>query len=308
MKASEKKIITAFLDKTLNMSAETVASLFEKNGDEEDLKENAGEILEKEDAERVKTLKGDSKTIFDNGYKKAQVEVLSKFEKEIADKFEFKSDKKGIELIDEIVAAKTKLPDLDDDKVKIHPVYTKAEKEFQKKLKEQEDAFKAQIEAKEKEDAKKETFSKIKATAIKQLKEQLKPAFGTNDEIKIQNQIDRLLISDLSQYDYITQGDEIIIMKDGKRLEDKHGKAITLDNLVKENAAKNWELETGQSRQGSGGNNDPDPKKVGTGGNVDKWTGKVPTTEEEYSSEFLKITDKKQRVLFNEAYEASKKV
>lgn len=308
MKKAEKEILTAFLGKTLNLPVETVASLFEKNGDEEDLKADAGKILEDADASRVQSFKEKEKTLFDNGYKKAQVEVLSKLEKEILDKFEVKSDKKGIELIEEIVTAKTKLPDLDEDKVKVHPVYTKAEKEFQKKLKEQEEAFKAQLEDKDKQYAKKETLTGIKQRVRSLLEEQIKPIFGTTDKAKINNQIDRLLMSEIEQFDYAIQDNEVIVMKEGKRIEDKHGKPIAFDSFLKEHASKHWEFETGQSRQGSGASND-DGKGTGQNGNqskVLKWNGKLPSNDAEYSEIFKGLKTAEERVAFNDAVEASK--
>lgn len=305
MKASEKKILTAFLDKTLNLSAETVVSLFEKNGDDEDLKDDALKTLEKADADRVQTLKGDSKTIFDNGYKKAQGEVLGKLEKEISDKYDIKSDKKGIELFDEIIELKTTPSDLTDDKIKVHPLYRNLEKESAKKIKEAEDAAQSKIDAKEKEITRNSTLSKIKALADAKLKE-LKPIFNTIDPTKVQNQIDKLLLSELNGYDYEIQGEDIIVMKDGKRLEDPHGKAISFDDLVKKTAATNWEFEEGTGRQGSGADNDDPAKKAAAAAKQTKYTGVVPKTDEEYSKAFSAITDKKERVLLTEAYDASK--
>lgn len=307
MKKAEKEILIAFLGKTSNMPSETVASLFTKteDGKEEDLSDKALDILLKDHADHVQAIKDKEKTMFDNGYKKAQVEVLSKLEKEISDKFEVKSDKKGIELIEEIVTAKTKVPELDEDKIKVHPVFTKAEKEFQKKLKEQEELFKAESEKKDKEFARKETISKIKAKVIQQLEEEIKPIFGTTDKAKQKNQIDRLLMPDIEQLDYLEQDGEIILMKEGKRLEDKHGKPISFSSFIKENASKHWEFETGTGKQGSGASNDG----TGTGSNgvskgsdgKIKWTGQLPKDDAEYTKIFNTLKTSEERIAFDDA-------
>lgn len=311
MKKTEKETLIAFLGKTSNMPAETVASLFTKNEDgTEDLNDKALDILLKDHADAVQAAKDKEKTMFDNGYKKAQVEVLSKLEKEISDKFEVKSDKKGIELIEEIVTVKTKVPELDEDKIKVHPVFTKAEKEYQKKLKEQEDLYKAEIDKKDKDFARKETMSKIKSKVISKLEEEIKPIFGTTDKNKQRNQIDRLLMPDIEQLDFIEQDDEIIIMKEGKRLEDKHGKPISFDSFIKENASKHWEFEQGQQRQGSGADNDDHLKgKTNLGKGSDgkiTWTGEIPKSDADYSRIFNTLKTSEERIAFDDAVEAAK--
>lgn len=305
MTKAEHKILTAFLGKTLNITTDEVAQLFVKNGEDEELKPDSLKDLLAHDATRVKAFKDESDEKFLNGQKKATKEMGTLRDKEIKTKFEFDSDKIGVELIEELIAAKTKVPDLDDEKVKIHPVYTKAEKEFQKKLKEQEDNFKAQFEAKEKENARKETLSEMKKTATAELKK-FKPIFGTNDEAKIQLQIDRLLMSDLDQYDYIKQDGQTIVMKDGKRLEDKHGKPILFDALVKDVASRNWEFETGESREGSGGDNDDAAKKAAAAAGKTIYTGKLPTNDEEFSATFKTLKTAEERIAFTDAVEGSK--
>lgn len=304
MKASEKEIITAFLGKTLNLPTDKVAQLFEKNGEEEELKSDSLDELLKHDAARVKIFKDQNAEHFLNGQKKATKEFGENRDKELKKKYEFDSDKIGDELVDEIIAAKTKPSTLTDDQVKIHPLFTKAEKEAAKKIKEAEDAAQAKIDAREKEIARNATLSKIKGLADAKLKE-LKPIFNTTDAAKIQNQIDKLLLSELNGYEYEIQGEDVIVMKDGKRLEDGHGKAISFDELVKTNASKNWEFEEGTGRQGAGADNDDAAKKLAAA-KATKFTGVIPKSDAEFSEAFGKITDKKERVLLTEAYEGSK--
>src|SRR6478736_2638624 len=106
MKADEKKLLIEFFGKTLNLTAEDVAPIFETKGDDEELKSDALSVLLKHDAARVTKLKGDVATIekdqFDKGYKKAEAVVLQKLEKDVKEKFGVSSDKQGLELFEEI--------------------------------------------------------------------------------------------------------------------------------------------------------------------------------------------------------------
>lgn len=304
MNAAEKKILTAFLGKTSNIPAETFASLFTKKEDEtEELNDKALDILLNDHAETVKTAKANEKLLFDNGYKKAQIEVLSKLEKDLSEKFEFKSDKKGLELIEEIVISKTKAPELDEDKVKIHPLFIKTEKESAKKIKELEESFKTKFEEREKELAREQTFNTVTKKATDLLKT-FKPIFGTADEAKIQNQIERLLMGDIKSYEFLDQNGELIVMKEGKRLEDLHGKPISFEALIKENAAKHWDFEEVTGRAGAGANNDEAAKAAAAKLAGKKYKGDIPKTEEEFGRVFPTIIDPEQRAAFVDEYEA----
>src|SRR4051812_24573978 len=116
MKKAEKEILVAFLGKTLNMPSEKVDSLFtqaDPKSEEYDFAAEASKILVDADIERVKEFKTKNTEEFQKGYKKAKSEVLTAFEKEIADKHGLKSDKVGLELIDDLVASKIKTSDLE---------------------------------------------------------------------------------------------------------------------------------------------------------------------------------------------------
>lgn len=305
MKQEEKKVLIEFFGKTLNLTAEDVAPIFETKGDDEELKSDALNVLLQHDAARIKKFKDDEKLSHDKGYKKAQAESLLKLEKAIKEKFEFDSDKQGLDLIEEIVTSKTKAPELEEDKVKIHPAYTKLEKETTKRLKEVEETFKQKIEEREKEIAKKETLNMVKKSTIAELKK-LNPNFGTKDDSKINNQIDLLLMKDLEQFEYITQNDETIVMKEGKRLEDQHGKPITFEALVKDKAAKHWDFTEGEARSGAGASND-DAAKAAAAKAAGKiaYKGKLPKNEAEFNSLFAAEKDADQRVALMEEFEAS---
>jgi len=303
MKAEEKKIITAFLEKTLNYSADKVASIFVKKEDEEELKPEALDELLTADATRVQAFKDKEKTMFDNGYKKAQGEVLSKRENELKARLGIDSDKVGDELIDEIIAAKTPAAAkgaLDDEKVKTHPVFLNREKELLKQIKDTETAGETKLKEFQDGVAKEKIFSDVAAKANTVL-ETLKPILS-KDPVKAANQ-KKLLMDELQGFTFEKNGDDLVILKDGKRHEDQHGKPISFDTLVKETAGKYWDFEQGEEHEGSGAEKGQGTNPAGAAAGS-KWTGKLPNSDEEYTEMFSKITDVNQRIAFNKAVEA----
>ncbi len=309
MKKEEKESLIEFFGKTLNITAEDVAPIFEEKGDDHELKTDAVKTLLKFDADRVAKLKGDvakvEKDQFDKGYKKAQAEILPKLEKQVKEKYSIDSDKQGLDLFEEIITLKTKTPELEVDKVKAHPEYMKLEKEADKKLKEAEAVWTKKIEDREKEIAREKTLSTVKKAAMAELKK-LDPIFGTTDENKINNQIDHLLMKGLEQFEFVIQNDEMVAMKDGKRLEDAHGKPITYSELIKTEASKHWDFGDGKERSGSGANNDDAAGAGSKGAAGKKYKGQLPKSEEEFNQKFATEKDPEQRVALMEEFEASK--
>lgn len=308
MKASEQKIITAFLGKTLNMPTEKVAELFKKNGEEEELQPEALDALLKEDALRVKTFKDENQTHFENGQKKATKEFGTNRDKEIKTKYGIDSDKIGLDLVEEILTKKLAAETLDAEKVKSHPEYLKLEKDADKKAKDIEAALNKKFEDREKELAAEKTFTNVLSDADKHLAV-IKPILPKDAE-RAKNQ-KKLLEGDLKGFTYQDiDGQRVVFKPDGKRLEDLHGKPISFEELVKQTAAKYWDFETGESRQGSGADNDGNNGN-NSGGAKNKWAGEVPKNDDEFSREFNKLTgaeNAEKRVQLLDAYESSKKV
>lgn len=305
MKAEEKKAITEVFEKTLNISTGEVDQLFEENGTEFELKKDATKKLLEFNVEKVKKSKEAEEIAFKNGQKKATKEFGENRDKEIREKFGIDSDKIGVELVEEIVTTKSKAGELDAEKIKIHPEYLKAEKDYSKKLKETEEALNKKYEDREKEIAGEKTFGNVTSQATEILKA-LKPVFGTADESKIKNQIDRGLMVDLKQYDFIINDNkEITVMKkDGKRFEDEHGKAVTFDALVKETSARHWDFEDGTEREGSGASNDAAKKAAAAkASGAIKYKGILPKSETEYFDAFAAEKDPAQRVALSEESE-----
>lgn len=84
---TDRELLLAYLGVTLNLSPDSIAeSLYKKSDDgtqTDEIQEGALEALKSLDKERITKIKPDTKTFFDNGYKKAQVEISEKYEKMI---------------------------------------------------------------------------------------------------------------------------------------------------------------------------------------------------------------------------------
>jgi hypothetical protein len=276
---TEKELLSAFLSKTLNMDDTAVASLYKEDGSE--INQDSLETLLKLDVERVQKLKPDTKKEFDNGYKKAQSEVLSSFEKEFKEKTGHVSEKKGLELVLEYASKQTNATELKEDAVKRHPIYLDA---IEKLTKEKDEAVKLeQNKFVEFENGikKKETFGSVANKAI-EIFNNLKPILS-KDPSKQANQLEDFKAK-LGTYEYEIQGDRILVLKDGKALEDAHGNRIPFEKIVKETADRYYDFQVAEQRSSAANQNQQNSNNQGKTFNI-----QVPKTEAEYTAF---ITDK----------------
>lgn len=245
-----KDFLIALLGKTLNMAPDKVAALFNADGTEL-LPTALNEILTA-DATRVQTIKAENQTYFDNGFKKAQVEVLSKSEKDIKAKFAIVSDKVGLDLIDEIVTLKAgEKANLEPDKVKLHPEYLKLQDELTNKLKESETSWKTKYDTREAEIGREKTFAVISKKA-----DALLSGYGLPEDEKLRDNQKKLLHLELNKYGFQQHNDDFVIVDaDGKPVNDEHGHRKNFDTLVQEIASQYWPKLEGQGKSGSGAQN-----------------------------------------------------
>ncbi len=233
-----KDFLTGVLSKTLNLDEAGVASLFNEDGTIKD--ESVQTILDL-DVKRITGLKPDTKKFFDDGYKKASSEILNKRDKELQEKFGIKSDKLGIELVNEIISEQVKKSgvDLNDEAVKKHPLYIAT---VDKLTKDKEDAIAAEsnkLTTFQTELKRKETFNNVANKAMSYFNS-LKPILSS-DATKAENQR-ALLTEKLGGYEYDIQGDKIIVLKDGKVLEDEHGNRVPFEKVVKQTAESYYDF------------------------------------------------------------------
>jgi hypothetical protein len=201
----------------------------------------------------------------------------TKFEKEIAEAFEFENPdkKRGKELIQSILDARVteatkdnKKPKTDDD-VKIHPLYRDLEKRYQTDLAKKDSEMQEEIQVNEQEFEKKETWNKVKKLA-KIRADERQPILYT-DRVKAENQLEKLLFDELKTQNYKVENDDVLMLDaEGKRIEDKLGHPVTFSKFVDNVLDSNFEFPKAEERQ-SGGNK-----------NTYQNHSKTPSTEKEY--------------------------
>jgi len=292
----EKTILIGVLTKTLNKSEQEVTELlYQGEGENIELRETVIDDILALDSKRVANIKKNApvdKERLDNEYKRGQKETLDKFEKSLRDKYSFNSEKKGMELIDEIISSNKKASKLTDDEVKKHPLYVDLEKErvtkdeYERVIKEYED-YKKKIERDNK-------FVSIKERARLKLQE-MKPIVSDNALVAKTREEDFLRKFEI--YDYQIDGDNILVLKsDGTRLEDGHGNPLPFDDLVKQIAVVNYDFPRQGKKGGTGG--------TGGGENNKSLNIVVPKTPEEYKQAIENAQNIDEKIAIKEAYHA----
>lgn len=275
-----KTIITGLLSKAYNFDNGKIAELF-KDGETELSEDQQKEILKKlldEDAKRVEAIKKsvDTKPAFQDGFKKAQGEILTKFEKDLKEKFGLESDKMGLELVEELVSKKSEGGqggDLTEDAIKRSKVFqdmesnlkkqiTTVKTEYETKINEIQDGYKAE-----------QTFSNVSQKAL-QIFNGLNPILPQNKTVA-DNQV-KFFVNTLKDFKFDVQDERIVVMdKDGKVLEDGHGNSRSFEDIVKETASGLFEFRANNGGSGSGNGGQ------GQGGSGSSYAGNVPKTFEE---------------------------
>jgi hypothetical protein len=250
------------------------------------------------------------------GYNKGKLESLTKFEEDVRLKFGVGSKKKGLELIDQIIAEKVPDPANPDsipaDAIKKHPVYLEREKdlntqltlaktETEKKVKEVQDSYTA-----------KEEFTKIAADARKKFRG-MNPDLPANEEAAAKQEA--RFIKELEASGLVLQyregQDPLILEKiEGggtKRKEDEHGNPVKWEDVLRSTAdSMGFVFKAGEERTAPGGNNPgttPPPQP-----GQRKYTGKLPTTEAEYVAIITNDSiPRDQRFEVQDAWEAQNK-
>lgn len=203
-----------------------VASLINEDGE---VKADALSVLLSKDKEKVETLKGDKKSSFDDGYKKATSEILSKRDKELKEAYGLSSDSKGIDLVKEIIASNTKSVeggDVTKSREYIEMVEQKDKESLEalQELQSKWDAEKLEIE-------RERTFSEVGNKALSIL-EELNPILSA-DAVKAGNQ--RKLFIDLvksaSNYRVSDLGIEVLD-NEGNIKQTEHGHRVKFTDHV----------------------------------------------------------------------------
>lgn len=257
MKAEEQKILNESLSKLFKLDPETIASLYNDAGDLVDF----SKILELDSA-RIAKYKSDSNDQFKRGVK----ETMSKFEKEVKEKYELESESVGVDLIDQLVVKKVEEAKVAGTKdITKHPEFIKLQVSIDKQLKDRDKEWETKFTEKDAEINKTKLFEKISKRAIANLKKR-NPILPT-DPVKAQYWEDQYL-NELKKSNYMENGDDPIVLgEDNKPLQNAHGKAVVFDQFTNDIADRMFEFPVSEPRSNSG-NKPPDPKNNGQSGFV----------------------------------------
>ena len=237
MTEAEQKKLNGFLSKTLKMDDEELASLYNEAGELTSLT-----AAEKADTSRVTKLKEEN----DSQYKRGQKEVATKFETKLKEKYGVSSDETGVDLVDLILTTELeKVKGKGDEDITAHPEYLKLKSESDRMLKAKDKEWQKKIDDLELKHTRESMFSKVKERAFAEL-DNLRPILP-EDAKKAQKWKEKY-IEDFRSYDFTEQDGTIVVLKDGKPLQDSHGYNKSFADLVKETAAEIFDFQTAESR------------------------------------------------------------
>lgn len=285
----ESDILIGVLSKTLKKSPEELSELIYKDGD---ISETAVENILNADAERVKRIRKEAETDgFNNGHKKGLAETMTGFEQDLRSRYGIKSDAQGVDLVEEIVI-KNQKTSLGEDDVKKHPAFLQLEKNTVRKdeynrLMTEFETYKLNLE-------KEKVLDKVHKKALDVLSK-LNPVIEDNPVVAENRK--RMFLKEFDAFDYEFEGDYIMPVKDGKRVQDKHGNPVGFESQVRSIAEKNFVLAQQQLRQSAGNNN-------AGGKNV---TINIPRNDVEYRKAIINEKDPEKRVAIMKAYKDSQK-
>ena len=237
MTEAEQKKLNGFLSKTLKMDDEELASLYNEAGELASLT-----AAEKADTSRVTKLKEEN----DSQYKRGQKEVATKLETKLKEKYGVSSDETGVDLVDLILTTELeKVKGKGDEDITAHPEYLKLKSESDRMLKAKDKEWQKKIEEIETKHTRESMFAKVKDRAFAEL-DNLRPILP-EDAKKAQKWKEKY-IEDFRSYDFTEQDGTIVVLKDGKPLQDSHGYNKSFADLVKETAAEIFDFQTAESR------------------------------------------------------------
>jgi len=300
-----EKLFTAYLSKTLNMDDKQVAELVKTEDGE--FKNDALDLLLKQNSSHIETLQSKAKPNeellterFNNGYAKAQKEVLTKQENEIKQHFGISQDLKGLDLVQAVIKEKTKAveqKEITPDEIKRSDVYlnmvNKMNEDSESKISEVTNQFTTQIN----DYKKKETFKTIYSAADVVINK-LNPVFSKEPAIA-QNQR-KMIHSALEskKFEVKDNGRIIPLNKEDGILENEHGHPVEFDSIVTSITKGLFDLNTSQERNSPGSNDNsqnPEDKK--------EWTGTTPANDAEYMKMISEASSIEEKKAITEAYE-----
>jgi len=284
----EIKELIGVLAKTLNIAGSDLQVLMlHEDGT---LKEDSGSNFEAKFADKISTVKEEVRS---QTAGKIVKEERVKFENEIKEKFGFKSEKMGVDLVAQLLDSKVKKAgEITDDDAKKTTAYIALESKYntlESSIDDKVKAATAEIETKYKSE---QELAESVNEAVTMF-EGLNPVLSQDAVIK-GNQIgifkDKVRTIK-TEVKILPDGKKlrIVLNADGTRKEDAHANPITYEQEIKTLASSMFDLQASKPI-GSGG--DPANKGKVNGVNGEsgkKYTGAIPKTRDELGNLLVKI-------------------
>lgn len=285
------KVLMEFLSKTLNLDEAGVTSLFNEDGSPKE--DSLLKFLELDKARVAKLQQGK----LDEGYKKAQKEVMSNLEKTLKTKFSIESDKTGVELVESIIEQKTPAGDaLSEEQVKKHKAYLDLNESVTKKVAEAVKAKETEFNDYKSKVERGQALSVVKSKA-QTLFESLNPILSS-DPGKAAKQKE-LFLREFEQENYRIENDRIILLNaDGSDKTDAHGHRVDFEKEVKAKAEAMYDFKAVDPKGSPGG------AAGGAGGQKKTYQFK---DEADFTQQYTQATDIKEKIAIAQSYEEQRK-
>jgi hypothetical protein len=232
----------AYLVKTLKITSEELASLYNEAGELTDFS-----LIEQKDTARISKLTTDKTNQYNRGLK----EGAEKLEKAVKDKYDVESDLIGVELFDHVVETKVaEVKGAAPEDILKNPEVIKLQNQHSKALKDKDKEWQQKLTDKEKEINKASLFNKVKTRALVEF-EKLNPILPENAE-KAQALKD-VFLEKIAKFNYQEEGEDFVVLKeDGTPLQDSHSYNVTFADHIKGHADKLFDFKKAEDRSSSG--------------------------------------------------------
>lgn len=281
--ADAKKLLRALLAKAYKKQETEIDQILADTMDDD----AAEAQLTNWDANRVAEIKKPVPgTTFQDGYKKAKAEVLTDLEKTIVTKYGVELDPdnplKAEDLVDHVIATKSKTggANLTEDQVRAHPTFQKAEQDFKKTLKAKETEFTQKLAEVQTTHQKETTFSAVSKKILDNLNA-MNPVLPAKPEVA--QTWTNNFVNSFKEFDFEIQDGRVVVMKEGKVLQDQHGHTLEFDDLIKTRAPQYFEFKANNG--GANGGNGKPGEEAGAGADNKGYPAGIqkPKTFEELS-------------------------
>lgn len=274
-----KQILKELVGTALNVPSGELTDLLEKSEDEI----NVDDVTKKFKDKYRENLNSFGKNQKDEGYKAGERSTSKKFEDSLKNKFSVTSDKQGDDLIEEIQEAvkksagnKGKGSEMSEDDIKKSDTFIKMENLYKQQVKQAQDDSQKKVTELQAEYSKKENFAKLSSWADKKLDE-LGYVFD-EDPVRAKNQREDL-IAKLNDLETEWKGENPLLMKEGKRLENEFGHSVEPSDYLDKIASRYYPKKVAEKRNMPGAD---DKNKGKDGQQQQKYSGPLPKSVQDY--------------------------